>query len=145
MLRNALMIIVSIAALAWCSIDDATAQPVLDDHRIMVSEHTGIRAIGSLMNRPFRPVRVLKADIPGTIVAGEEALFMVQVNVEHATLPIVSTWNFGDGNEASGLSVRHTFAKPGRYVVRLSVSNRGSEVARTFEVEVRPGEGGGST
>ena len=144
MLKNGLMI-VSIAALAWCGIGDAAAQPVLNDHRIMVSEHTGIRAIGSLVNRPLRPVQILKTDVPTTVVAGEEALFTAQVNVAHATLPIRPTWSFGDGNEAAGLSVRHTFTEPGRYVVRFTVSNRGSEATRSFAVKVLPDERAEST
>lgn len=139
MLKNGLMIIASISALAWCGIGDAAAQPVLDDHRIMVSEHTGIRAIGSLVNRPLQPVQILQITVPESIVAGEEALFMAQVNVAHATLPIRSSWSFGDGTDASGLSVRHTFSEPGRYVIRFSVSNRGGEDTRTLEVEVLPG------
>jgi PKD repeat protein len=36
---------------------------------------------------------------------------------------VSSTWNFGDGGNASGTYVSHPFASPGSYVVRLTVTD----------------------
>jgi hypothetical protein len=47
-------------------------------------------------------------------------------------------WNFGDGVPASGRSVQHAFAQPGRYTVLLTVENaRGQTSAFGQEVFVR--------
>lgn len=44
-----------------------------------------------------------------------------------ASIPVTGTiishdWDFGDGNNASGVNVSHTYAAPGDYTVRLSIT-----------------------
>ena len=35
-------------------------------------------------------------------------------------------WNFGDGSTLSGVNVNHTYAKPGTYTARLTVTDTGN-------------------
>ncbi len=47
------------------------------------------------------------------------------------------TWNFGDGNTASGQSVTHTYTNPGVYTVQLTVVNEvGCEDTDVFKIEI---------
>ncbi len=102
----------------------------------MVSEHTALRDIGALLKGSFQPVKIVSAHAPDTLLVGESGLFEAYVNVEHASLPITLTWEFGDGTAISGLSARHAFARPGRYTVHFHVANHGSDTSKTFEVAV---------
>lgn len=140
MLRRVLVIATCIAAVGWFSAHDAAGQPALKDHRVMVSEHTTLRGIGSVLNRTFHPVRIVSAQVPDSVLVGESGLFTAQVNVESASLPITGTWEFGDGTRASGLIVRHVFERPGRYEVRFRAANRGSRASEAFTVNVMPNE-----
>lgn len=136
MLRR-MFITAAIALIAWCAVPpDTAAQPALKDHQIMVREHTGLRGIASLFKRSFHEVRILDAGAPEQLRVGEEGLFWVLANVEAATLPVTSAWEFGDDSEATGMSVRHAFDEPGNYQVRVRVRNRRSEATRSFEVTV---------
>ena len=50
------------------------------------------------------------------------------------------SWDLGDGNTAAGPSPRHAYAAPGRYTVRLTVTDRaGNETERTARVEAQRG------
>lgn len=140
MLRRVLVIVACIAAVGWSVAYDAAGQPALKDHRVMVSEHTTIREIGSVLNRAFHPVRIISAHVPDSLIVGESGLFTAQVNVESASLPITGAWEFSDGTLMSGLSVRHAFEQPGRYEVRFRAANRGSDASEAFEVEVLPNQ-----
>ncbi len=47
-------------------------------------------------------------------------------------------WNFGDGEEASGVNVSHTYPEPGNYTVSLTVGdNRNGEDSDTCMITVR--------
>lgn len=47
-------------------------------------------------------------------------------------------WEFGDGKTASGMSVEHSYASPGKYVVRLTVDDgAGGSTSKTITVTVR--------
>ncbi len=144
MVRRVLLTVILIAASGWHT-HDAAGQPALPDHHFMVSEHTMVREIGSFVHRAFHPVKIISADVPESLAAGEEGLFSAHVNVEHATLPLSAVWEFSDGTKRSGISVRHAFTKPGRYRVRFHVANGGSEASENFEVEIYPSESGDST
>ncbi len=49
-------------------------------------------------------------------------------------------WNFGDGTTASGVSVSHTYQKPGRYIITLTVTdNAGATGSATGSVSIGTG------
>lgn len=55
--------------------------------------------------------------------------------------PLSYFWQFGDGGEGTGPSVRHTYAKPGSYVARLKVRDAfglEDETERAIRVNGRP-------
>lgn len=143
MLTRVLVTVMFVMAVGWCTPTSAVAQPALADHRLMVSEHTVVRDLRTRLVRSFHPVVIRATYVPDSLVVGEESLFSAVVNVEHATLPIAPTWEFSDGTMLSGLSVRRTFTRPGRYRLRFHVENRGSEASRMFEVQVHENGGGG--
>jgi PKD domain len=48
------------------------------------------------------------------------------------------SWNFGDGTSATGVTVNHTYAKPGIYAVGVTVDdNLGTGGSSEMEIEVR--------
>jgi hypothetical protein len=53
-------------------------------------------------------------------------------------------WSFGDGSGAVGPSVEHTYAKPGTYTVKLTVTDRGGNVASVSQPIVVLGSNGQS-
>ena len=55
---------------------------------------------------------------------------------EGGTLPRTTVWNFGDGQEAVGSFVSHTFTIPGTYVVTSSTSNGCGVSSGTIEIVV---------
>jgi PKD repeat protein len=48
------------------------------------------------------------------------------------------TWDFGDGNSASGPVVEHLFREAGTYLVRLTVTSRGRSASTTEIVVIAP-------
>jgi YVTN family beta-propeller protein len=80
-----------------------------------------------------------------SVEVGQPVVF--QTNVSGGTNPIVDTWSFGDGTTASGVSVNHSYSRPGDYFVVLWIndSSNGS-VKRTLAIAVTsPTAGAGST
>jgi len=50
-----------------------------------------------------------------------------------------TTWSFGDGSSAKGITVKHTFIKPGDYWIEATPSSGGNKAAKqTGYVNVRP-------
>jgi hypothetical protein len=89
-----------------------------------------------ILMRTFVPVDVQAIDGPRRLAPGESGLFSTRANVESASLPIRSRWDFGDGHTASGLSARHQFAQPGTYAVTFRIWNEQSTDADTLVVTV---------
>jgi PKD repeat protein len=61
---------------------------------------------------------------------------------------LTAAWNFGDGDVGSGLGVRYTYKKPGRYTVVVNVTDSGGhEAVQSARVQVTnpPSAGSGST
>ena len=52
--------------------------------------------------------------------------------------PTSITWDFGDGTESAGETVRHRFEDPGTYRVRLEVSNSAGSDSAFVDVQVQP-------
>ena len=50
-------------------------------------------------------------------------------------------WDFGDGNQANGVTVQHVYAKPGRYVVTLTVRDGNGGVDRDRSILKIRGQG----
>jgi len=54
---------------------------------------------------------------------------------------VAAHWDFGDGTTATGATAAHSWALPGRYVVRLTAfDDSGLSVSATMEVEVGPAQ-----
>jgi hypothetical protein len=48
--------------------------------------------------------------------------------------PLATTWTFGDGTQATGLDVAHTYAAPGQYQITLTATNLGGATAGSSRV-----------
>jgi PKD domain len=72
--------------------------------------------------------------VPGPVDAGDTVLF--DGSVTNSTLMVHNgdyKWNFGDGTTGTGPSVSHAYANGGTYSVKLTVTDRGGNVATTTE------------
>ena len=55
---------------------------------------------------------------------------------------ITFSWDFGDGSKGSGKSPSHTYDKPGKYTVKLTVTDEnGASATDTTTVEITEGTG----
>src|SRR5690606_15851028 len=72
---------------------------------------------------------------PASVCFGMSAAFVNSTPDAGAT-----TWNFGDGDSATGVRVSHTYAAVGTYTVRMSTSVKGcmGTATRSITVEPRP-------
>jgi chitodextrinase len=69
---------------------------------------------------------------PGAPAEGASVLFDASTSASASQNPIASyTWNFGDGDTATGRTVNHTFDNAGNYTVRLTITD---SVGRTGSV-----------
>ncbi|MEQ9310381.1 MAG: PKD domain-containing protein [Balneolaceae bacterium] len=70
---------------------------------------------------------VAKFELPETTVCVNSALMFdgSQSTDPSGSLPAMS-WDFGDGNSATGAKYRHIFTEPGEYTVTLTVEGSGS-------------------
>ncbi len=96
-----------------------------------------------------------KPPVPGTINVSPTTALMgateVAFNVVGASDPdgdpLTYTWTFGDGQTATGVTTKHTFAASGTFAVKVSVADKKVSVeAPPVEVTVKSatGEWGGS-
>jgi predicted outer membrane repeat protein len=81
------------------------------------------------------PISGLVANNDGPVVVGNGMQFSARVE---AGTNITYRWDFGDGSSSDGAQVRHTYAEPGRYTVRVTGRNRVSEVSATTTAQVDP-------
>ena len=70
------------------------------------------------------PPQAIATFSPLTPLAGQPVAFEA-ANAGSNTV----SWQFGDGSNASGARVTHTYASPGRYIVFLNVSNGAGQAA----------------
>jgi hypothetical protein len=70
--------------------------------------------------------------------AGGEIEFRAETR--RAVEALLFLWDFGDGAQAQGPLVRHAYARPGTYEVRLVASGAGSRQAAAITIEVLPAE-----
>lgn len=84
----------------------------------------GWHALGLQVNlSSFTPVQVGDLICPvETFDTGTPMTFTGSFNPD-ATQPVESSWNFGDGSTASGLSASHAFSRAGSYDVAFTATN----------------------
>jgi hypothetical protein len=68
-------------------------------------------------------------------VVGSPLEFKVETNIEYTNRSIF-VWNFGDGSEAVGKIVNHTYRYPGEYVLVLNASGSWGQVVSRANVKV---------
>ncbi len=82
---------------------------------------------------------------PSPIDAGDVVAFDGSISVSTLVVPKAGyAWSFGDGTVATGPSVVHAFAKAGVYSVRLTLTDRGGNVAAATQQVTVTGSGGNS-
>ncbi len=59
---------------------------------------------------------------PAEIFVGETGSFMAMTNTD-ATMPVNTTWMFGDNATGAGMSTTHAYSAPGSYTVSAMVEN----------------------
>jgi len=120
----------------------AFANPGRYDVNITVSNRKG-----KTRDTETTPVVVYNPPVPAQLVSFSadpmnpdtrtNVRFMSNANGD---MPIMYSWNFGDGGNASTASPTHTFATPGTYTVSLDVSNKAGADSRSMTITVRPYE-----
>jgi regulation of enolase protein 1 (concanavalin A-like superfamily) len=91
------------------------------------------------VNRP--PVPAIGAPAPGTELETEKAVrFDATGSFDPDTTDALNySWDFGDGNQASGLLADHTYKKSGRYIITLTVSDPLTYSTVSIELMVKEG------
>ena len=97
--------------------------------------------------------------VANAVLAGGEGIVSAQFSADRSQiltdLPVVFdasasiapggvtgyTWDFGDGAQASGAVVEHTYSAEGAFDVRLTITHGGGEESRTRSFEVIDGTG----
>lgn len=98
------------------------------------------KPLTALFKQANVPADVHYLDGPEQLRVGDAGIFMAVANIETASLPLRSQWDFGDGATASGLHTRHRYTTPGMYRITFTLSNEYGEDADTLYVTVVPGE-----
>jgi len=84
--------------------------------------------------RPPQPAQITSINAnPNPVDVGNEVTFSSNVSGDS---PIDYSWNFGDGNSASGESATHTYESAGQYTVQLQASNNVGQDSRSTTVRV---------
>lgn len=86
------------------------------------------------------PVDIEGLQCPSELFVGESGSFMAMTNAD-ATMPVTTTWNFGDSMTGSGMSTSHSFSAPGTYTVTAEAMNgigRGDTESCLVTVNARP-------
>lgn len=83
---------------------------------------------------PPQPASITSVNAnPNPVDEGESVRFTSNVQGDS---PLSYTWNFGDGQSASGSSATHTYDEPGQYTARLEASNEVGEDTRSVTIRV---------
>ncbi|MFB6098100.1 MAG: PKD domain-containing protein, partial [Salinibacter sp.] len=76
---------------------------------------------------------------PDTLETDESGRFRATLqNAQEAATPLTYSWQFGDGESATGQEVRHAYSSPGNYRVQFVVSNEGGADTSGASVTVVP-------
>ncbi|WP_420455065.1 PKD domain-containing protein [Rubrivirga sp.] len=84
---------------------------------------------------PFTAAEIEGLECPAELETGEAGSFMVMTNAD-ATMPVTTTWQWGDGATGSGMTTSHAFSSPGTYTVTAMVMNEGGEDSESCLVTV---------
>ena len=84
---------------------------------------------------PFTAVEIEGLECPAELNVGQTGSFMVMTN-DDATMPVSTTWQWGDGSTGSGMSSSHAFSAPGTYTVTAMVMNEGGDDSESCLVTV---------
>jgi hypothetical protein len=82
--------------------------------------------------RDATPPVIASASVPATATVGDSVAMSAEASDELS--PVTLTWDFGDGSQATGGSVRHTFGTPGDHVVTITAEDGAGNVATTTRV-----------
>ncbi len=84
---------------------------------------------------PGTAVEIEGLECPTELETSERGSFMVMTNAD-ATMPVTSTWQWGDGATSSGMTTSHSYAAPGTYTVTTTVRNDFGDDTETCLVTV---------
>ena len=84
---------------------------------------------------PFTRVEIEGLECPSELNVGQTGSFMVMTN-EDATMPVSTTWQWGDGSTGSGMTASHAFSAPGTYTVTAMAMNEGGDDSESCLVTV---------
>ena len=68
---------------------------------------------------------------PGSLYVVNKPVDFIDCGFIAYTSGAVSHWDFGDGQTANGVELKHTFTQPGIYIVTLTLSYNGSSNTKT--------------
>jgi hypothetical protein len=81
--------------------------------------------------------------VPSAVEAGDVVELDGSTSISSLIVPQAGyTWDFGDGRSAIGPSVTHSYGTPGNYTVKLTVTDRGGNVASLSQTVGILGVGG---
>lgn len=95
---------------------------------------TETRTLTTTVARPVQPVEIVALIAsPTNPRQGQPVQFTPTLR---GTEPFACRWDLGQGREAEGCTVTHTFDAPGRYTVTLEAANEATTARRAVEVNV---------
>ena len=107
-----------------------------DDHDFDILANVG-GGFRFALRAPVTAVEIQGLECPAELETGETGSFMVMTN-DDATMPVTSTWQWGDGAAGSGMTTSHSFSAPGTYTVTAMVMNDGGTDSESCIVTVVP-------
>ena len=104
------------------------SQPGIYDVRLQVTDDSGSHCAAATSVAEVRvnatPVPSITGDRNGFVGGAHDELLLDASASSHPDgAPLTFRWDLGDGNALDGDKVRHAFAKPGVYPVRLTASD----------------------
>ncbi len=81
-----------------------------------------------------QPVALIKVEPSNVAIAGEMLFFNASDSYDPDGHPMNYAWDFGDGSNATGIEVSHSFSEPGVYEVLLAVDD--GQLSGTESIEI---------
>ncbi len=82
------------------------------------------------------PTAVISVDPSGSVRAGDDLTFSAVGSSDPDADALTFAWTFGDGNTGLGLTISHSYAQPGDYEARLTVSDGSNEATASKTIKV---------